>query len=46
MELTCQLNSLTINIKMFQVRAMAGIGVVMFREALPEEMSFKLEPER
>ena len=46
MELTCQLNILTRNIKLFKVRAMAGIGVVMFREALPEEMSFKLEPER
>ena len=40
------MNSLSINIKMFKVKAMAGIGVVMIREALPEEMSFKLEPER
>lgn len=31
---------------MFKVKATAGIGVVMIREALPEEMSFKLEHER
>ena len=40
------MNSLSINIKMFKVKTMAGIGVVMIREALPEETSFKLEPEK
>ena len=34
------------HIKMFNVRAMAEIGVVMIREAKPKEMSFKLELER
>jgi len=31
---------------MFKIRAMAGIGLVMIREAKPKEMNFKLEPER